>query len=83
MKPKVIKYCNYKYFCNYTFRESLQNIFSQNLKNNYNYHCDNFSISCKNALDKNAPLEKEVCEGKSFAIYEQSHIKSNCGKNET
>ena len=50
MKPKVIKYCDYKYFCNDTFRESLQNIFLQNLKNNYDDHYNNFAISCKKVL---------------------------------
>ena len=55
MKPKVIKYRDYKYFCNDTFRESLQNIFLQTLKNNCDGHYNNFAISCKNILDKIAP----------------------------
>ena len=33
-KPKVIKYRDYIHFCDDTFRESQQNIFSQNLRNN-------------------------------------------------
>ena len=44
MEPKVIKYRNYKYFCNDTFRESLQNIVSQNLKGNCDDHYSNFAI---------------------------------------
>ena len=55
MEPKVIKCCDYKYFCNDTFRESLQNIFSQNLKINCDDYYTNFAISCKNVLDKIAP----------------------------
>ena len=50
MKPKVIKYRDYKYFCNDTLRESLQNIFLQNLKNNCDDHYNNFAISCKKVL---------------------------------
>ena len=55
MEPKVIKYGDYKFFCNDTFRESLQNIISQNLKSNCDDHYNNFTISCKNFLDKIAP----------------------------
>ena len=32
-EPKAIKYRDYKFFCNGPFRESLQNIISQNLMN--------------------------------------------------
>ena len=32
MEPKVIKHCDYKFFCDGTFRESLQNMFLNNLK---------------------------------------------------
>ena len=76
MKPKVIKYCNYEYFCNYTFRASLQNIFSQNLKNNYNYHCNNFSISCKNVLDKNAPWKKKYVRGNHLLFMKKAISKA-------
>ena len=63
MELKVIKYPYYKYFCNDAFRESLQNIFSQNLKNNCDDHYNNFAISCKNVLDKIAPWKKKYVRG--------------------
>ena len=55
IEPKVIKYRDHKFFCNDTFRESLQNIVSQNLKINCDDDYTNFAISCKNVLDKIAP----------------------------
>ena len=63
MEPKVIKYRDYKFFCNDTFRESLQNIISQNLKSNYDDHYNNFAISYKNVLDKIAPWKKKYDRG--------------------
>ena len=60
MEPKVIKYRDCIYFCNDTFRKSLQNIFSQNnCDDNYN----NFAISCKSVLDKIAPWKKKYVRG--------------------
>ena len=59
MEPKLIKYRDYKFFCNDTFRESLQNIISQNLKNNCDDHYNNFAISCKNIFDKIAPWKRK------------------------
>ena len=55
MEPKLIKYRDYKFFCNDTFRESLQNIISQNCDDHYN----NFAISCKNIFDKIAPWKRK------------------------
>ena len=63
MEPKVIKYRDYKFFCNDTFRKSLQNIVSQNLKSNCDDHYSNFAISCKNVLDKIAPWNKKYVRG--------------------
>ena len=58
MEPILKKYHNDKIFCNNTFRESLQNIVSQNLRSNCDNHYNNFAISCKNVLDKIAPWKK-------------------------
>ena len=59
MELKVIKYRDYKFFCNDTFKESIQNIVSQNLKS----HCDDlynsFAIFNKNVLAKIAPWKKK------------------------
>ena len=63
METKVIKYREYKYFCNDTLRGSLKNIFSQNLKNNCDDYYNNFVISCKNVLDKIAPWKKKYARG--------------------
>ena len=60
LKLKVIKYRGYKYFCNGTVRESLQDIFSHNLKNSCNDYYSNFPISCKNVLDKIPTWKKKL-----------------------
>ena len=63
MKPETINYCDCMFFCNDTFRKSLQNIISQNLKSNCDEHSKNFAISCKNVLDKLAPWKKKYVRG--------------------
>ena len=40
------------------FTDSLQNIVSQNLKNNFDNRYNSFAISCKNVLDKIVPWKK-------------------------
>ena len=92
MELKVIKYSDYKYFWNDAFRESLQNIFSQNLKNNCDDRYNNFAISCKNVLDKIAPWKKKYVRGNhspfrnkalSKAIMVRTKLKNTFLKNKT
>ena len=63
MEPKVIKYRDFKFFYNDTFRESLQNIISQNLKSSCDDPYNNFAISCKNVLDKIPPRKRKYVRG--------------------
>ena len=63
IEPKLIKYRDSKFFCNDTFREFLQNVFSQNLKSNCDDRYNNFAISCKNVLDKIVPWKKKCVRG--------------------
>ena len=63
MEPKVINYRDYNFFCNDTFKEYLQNIFSQNLTSNCDDHYNNLAISFKNVLDKIAPWKKKFMRG--------------------
>ena len=63
MKPKVIKYRDYNFFCNDTFRESLRNTVSQYLKSNCYDHYYNLAISCKNVLHKIAPWKEKYVSG--------------------
>ena len=60
MEPKVVRYRDYNFFCNDSFRESLQNIVSQNLKSNRDKHYRNFVIYCKNVLDEIAPWKRSM-----------------------
>ena len=55
----MIKYRDYKYFCN--------DKFLHNLKNNFDDHYNNFAIFCKNIIGKIAPWkEKYVRENHSL-----------------
>ena len=58
-EPRIVHYCDFKYFCNNSFKESLQRAISQNL----GVRCDeiykSFSVSCSKTLDIHAPLKKK------------------------
>ena len=45
------------------FTDSLQNIVSQNLKNNFDNRYNSFAISCKKVLDKIVPWKKNWARG--------------------
>ena len=60
MELKVIKYRDYNFFCSDTFRESIQNIVSQNLKSHSDDLYNNFAISNKNVLAEIAPWRKSM-----------------------
>ena len=63
MKTTFTKMEPKNYFCNDTFRESLQNIVLQHLKKSCDDHYYNFVISCKNVLLKIAPCKKKYLKG--------------------
>ena len=58
LERKVIKYQDYNFFYNDTFKESLENLVSQMLKTTCDDHYNNFAISCINVLHKIAPCKK-------------------------
>ena len=72
METKVIKYSGYKYFCNDTFRESLKNIFFQNVKYNYDDHYNNIAISCKSFLGKITQWKNKFVSGNHSPFMNQA-----------
>ena len=72
LEPKLIKYRDYKYFCNDIFREFLQNTSSQNLKN----ICDNTDSNCENVLDKIAPCTKKYVRGDNLLFMNKTQSKA-------
>ena len=66
VEPRIVHYCDFKYFCNSSFKESLQKAISQNL----GVGCDEIYESFVASCNKHAPLKKEVCERQSFAFCE-------------
>ena len=62
-EPRIVYYRHFKYFCNNSFKESLQNAISQNL----GVRCDkiygSLAASCNKFLDNHAPLKKKYVRG--------------------
>ena len=59
LEPRVVYYRDFKYFCNNSFKESLQKAFSQNLGVRCDEIYESFAASCNNILDNHAPLKKK------------------------
>ena len=66
---RIVYYRDFKYFCNNSFKESLQKAISQNLGVGCDEIYESFASSCNKILDNHTPLKK-VCESQSFAFYE-------------
>ena len=69
LEPRIVYYRDFKYFCNNSFKESLQKAISQNLGVGCDEIYESFASSCNKILDNHTPLKK-VCESQSFAFYE-------------
>ena len=67
LEPRIVHYRDFRYFCNNSFKESLQKAISQNLGVGCDEIYESFAASCNKILDNHAPL-KEVCERQSFAF---------------
>ena len=70
LEPRIVYYRDFKYFCNDSFKESLQKAISQNSGVGCDEIYESLAASCNKILDNYVPLKKEVCEGQSFAFYE-------------
>ena len=68
LEPRIVHYRDFKYFCNNSFRESLQKAISQNLRVGCDEIYESFAASCNKISDNHALLKKEVCEKQSFAF---------------
>ena len=57
LEPRKVHYCDFKYFCNNSFKESSQKAISQNLGVGYDEIYESFAASCNKVLDNHAPLK--------------------------
>ena len=78
LEPRIIYYRDFKYFCDNSFKESLQNL---------GVGCDeiyeSFASFCNKILDNHAPLKKKYVRGYHLTFMNKSLSKSNCGKKKT
>ena len=63
LEPRIVYYRDFKYFCNNSFKESLQKAISQNLGVGCDGIYESFASSCSKILDNHAPLKKKYVRG--------------------
>ena len=63
LEPRTVHYRDFRYYCNNSFKESLQKAISQNLGAGYDEIYEIFPASCNKSLDSRAPLKKKYVTG--------------------
>ena len=57
LEPRIVYYLDFKYFCNNSFKESLQKAISENVGFGCDEIYESFASSCNKVLDNHAPLK--------------------------
>ena len=60
VEPKIVHYRDFKYFCNDSFKESLQQAMLQNTGDGCDEIYKNFATSCSKVLEKHIPTKTNV-----------------------
>ena len=76
LEPRIAHYRNFKYFCNNSFKESLQKDISQNLGVGCDEIYESFAASCNKILDNHAPLRKKYVRGNHSPFMNKSFSKA-------
>ena len=76
LEPRIIYYRDFKYFCNNSFKESLQKAISQNLRVGCDEIYESFAASCNKILDNHAPLKKKYVRGNHSPFMNKSLSKT-------
>ena len=76
LEPRIVYYHDFKYFCNDSFKESLQKAISENLGFGCDEIYESFASSCTNVLDDHAPLKKKYVRGKYSSFMNKSLSKA-------
>ena len=63
LEPRIVYYRDFKYFCNNSFKESLQKTILQNLGIGCDEIYESFAASCNKILDNHAPVKKKYVRG--------------------
>ena len=72
VEHRIVRYCDFKYFCNGSFKESLQKAISQNL----GVGCDEIYESFVASCNKHAPLKKKYVRGNHSPFVNKSLSKA-------
>ena len=72
LEPRIIY--DFKYFCNNSFKESLQKAISPNLGVGCDEIYESFAAPCNKILDNHAPLKKKYVRGNHSPFMNKSFI---------
>ena len=73
LKSRIVHYCDFKYFCNNSFKELLQKAISQNLGVGCDDIYGSFEASCNKILDNDVPLKKKYVRGNHSLTHTLTH----------
>ena len=73
LKSRIVHYCDFKCFCNNSFKELLQKAISQNLGVGCDDIYGSFEASCNKILDNDVPLKKKYVRGNHSLTHTLTH----------
>ena len=76
LEPRIVYYRDFKYFCNNSFKESLQKAISQNLGVGCDEIYESFAVACNKILDNHAPLKRKYVRGNHSSFMNKSLSKA-------
>ena len=76
LEPRIVYYRDFKYFCNNSFKESLQKTILQNLGIGCDEIYESFAASCNKILDNHAPVKKKYVRGNHSPFMNKSLSKA-------
>ena len=76
LEPRIVYYRDFKYFCNKSFKESLQKTISQNSGIGCDEIYESFAFTCHKILDNHAPLKKKYVRGNHSPFMNKSLSKA-------
>ena len=73
LKSRIAHYCDFKYFRNNSFKESLQKAISHNLGVGCDDIYESFAASCNRILDNHVPLKNKYVRGNHSLTHALTH----------
>ena len=76
LEPRIVYYRDFRYFCNNSFKESLQKTISRNLGVGCDEIYESFAVTCNKILENHAPLKKKYVRGNNSPFMNKSLSKA-------